>query len=158
MSIHIDVQKNLENIQAGVEKFERELVELESKRKEIKDELLRLEGCRITFEGFYNVGLRQIHRLTNGMSKTMWEDGGRTDAEYMNNRYRDFGHEENDYEDNCVEHHEEEHHHHEEEHHHHEEEHHHHEEEHHHHEEEYHHREEEYHHHREENDCFMPIR
>ena len=107
MSIHIDVQKNLENIQAGVERFERELAELETKRKEIKDELLRLEGCRITFEGFYNVGLRQIHRLNNGMSKTVWEDGGRTDAEYMNNRYRDFGHE-----DRCVENHDEEEHHH----------------------------------------------
>ena len=56
----ISVQENLDRIELGLENFKKELECIEIRKKEIKDEMLRLEGCLITFSGFKGAGIESI--------------------------------------------------------------------------------------------------
>ena len=56
----ISVRENLERIRNAEDRFKKELEEIEKRGVEIKEELLRLEGCWITFKGFQEAGLETI--------------------------------------------------------------------------------------------------
>ena len=65
------VSENIERIQSAVTKFKDEQKELKNKKitelqridkeiDEIQEEIFRLEGCLITFQGFQNAGIEKL--------------------------------------------------------------------------------------------------
>ena len=56
----ISVKENLQRIRNAEDKFKLEIKEIEARKIEIEHELLRLEGCWITFKGFQDAGLEKI--------------------------------------------------------------------------------------------------
>jgi hypothetical protein len=58
--VSISVQENLDRINKCIDDFKKELDSIESRKNEIEDELLRLEGCLITFSGFKEAGIESI--------------------------------------------------------------------------------------------------
>ena len=86
----ISVQENLDRIELGLENFKKELESIENRRKEIKDEMLRLEGCLITFSGFKHAGIESI-RPDNENKPSCGRSEETENSEKVNNHCHDMG-------------------------------------------------------------------
>lgn len=60
MSNPVNVQENIDRLNASIEKFEKDIKEHEAAIEFSKKEILRLEGCLIVFKGFAEAGIKNV--------------------------------------------------------------------------------------------------
>ena len=88
------VSENIKGIHAATLKFSSELSDINERKEEISKEILRLEGCLLTFEGFRDAGIEVIlpesEKNDNNQPFEMHQDSMRNDHERMDNHNQPF--------------------------------------------------------------------
>lgn len=56
----VNVSKNIDRIMQNIDDMKKRLEQHDKEKKEVQDEILRLEGCLIVFKGFREAGISEI--------------------------------------------------------------------------------------------------
>jgi hypothetical protein len=54
------VSENINRIESIIESFKKELCDMDTRKEEIKSEIIRMEGCYLVFKGFEGAGIERI--------------------------------------------------------------------------------------------------